>query len=406
MRPVVCEQVRLFDQEEGNPAMEIFKLTDAQKALIEKVDQLAEEHIAPRAEQYDQDAAVPVEDLKDLHRAGLLLACADRKWGGLGYGVHQEDPLCFFLTIERLARANPGTAHNFQVHNNCVQIICHSGRDEMIPKFLEPTKERAKMIPGAGSEPAMTSYSAQGGLASTARKVDGGYLVNGIKHYATNASWSEWMWVGLLLEGTRSDVTLMIPSDAEGVTIDDSFWDPIGMRACVSPVIKLENVFVPEEYQLGEPGLLMRDNWLGKINLGFTATYLGAMQGIFDYLVPYVRDKGRGKDPFRQAQFGEMKTRIDAVRLLMYTAISNFQDDPEGAMLMANEAKFMAVESVQRFMFLVGQASGPTVLFKNRPVERLIRDLHLHVLHGRQHMMAMCVGQAVLGEPYNLNLSV
>ncbi|MEC9339925.1 MAG: acyl-CoA dehydrogenase family protein, partial [Pseudomonadota bacterium] len=198
--------------------MEIFKLTDAQKALIEKVDQLAEERIAPRAAQYDQDAAVPVEDLKDLHQAGLLLACADRKWGGLGYGVHQEDPLCFFLTIERLARANPGTAHNFQVHNNCVQIICHSGRDEMIPKFLEPTKERAKMIPGAGSEPAMTSYSAQGGLASTARKVDGGYLVNGIKHYATNASWSEWMWVGLLLEGTRSDVTLMIPSDAEGVT--------------------------------------------------------------------------------------------------------------------------------------------------------------------------------------------
>ena len=178
------------------------------------------------------------------------------------------------------------------------------------------------------------------------------------------------------------------------------------MRACVSPVVKLENVFVPEEYALGEPGMLMSGNWLGKINLGFTATYLGAMQGIFDYLVPYVRDKGRGKDPFRQAQFGEMKTRLDAVRLLMYTAISNFQADPDGAMLMANEAKFMAVEAAHRFMFLTGQAGGPTVLFKNRPVERLIRDLHLHTLHGRQHMMAMCVGQAALGEPYNLNLSV
>jgi alkylation response protein AidB-like acyl-CoA dehydrogenase len=386
--------------------MEIFKLTDAQKALIAKVDRLAEERFAPRAAKYDAGADVPVEDLQDLHKEGLLLACADKKWGGLGYGVHQDDPLCFFLTIERIARVNPGTAHDFQVHNNCVQMICYGARDEQIPQFLEPTRVRGKMIPGAGSEPAMTSYSAQGGLSSTAKKVDGGYLVNGIKHYATNASYAEWLWVGLLLEGTRSDITLMIPADAEGVSIDASVWDPIGMRACVSPLIKLENVFVPEEYALGRPGMLMQENWLGKINLGFTATYLGAMQGIFDYLVPYVREKGRGKDPFRQVQFGEMKTRIDAVRLLMYTAISNFQSDPDGAMLMANEAKWMAVESVQRFMYLVGQAGGPTVLFKNRPVERLIRDLHLHVLHGRQHMMAMCVGQAALGEPYNLNLSV
>lgn len=388
--------------------MEIFKLTDAQKALIAKVDRLAEERFAPRAAKYDAEASMPVEDLKDLHAEGLLLACADKKWGGLGFGVHQDDPLSFFLTIERIARINPGTAHDFQVHNNCVQMICYGADDAMIPTFLEPTRERGKLIPGAGSEPAMVHYSAAGGggLSSTAKKVDGGYLINGLKHYATNASYAEWLWVGLLLEGTRSDITIMVPANAEGVTIDASVWDPIGMRACVSPQIKLENVFVPDSYALGKPGMLMSENWLGKINLGFTATYLGAMQGIFDHVLPYVRDKGRSKDPFRQVQVGEMKTRIDAVRLLMYTAISNFQADPEGAMLMANEAKFMAVESVNRFMHLAGQAAGPSLLFRNRPVERLIRDLHLHVLHGRQHTMAMCVGQAALGEPYNLNMSV
>lgn len=389
--------------------MEIFKLTDAQKALVAKVDRLAEERFAPRAAQYDAEAGMPVEDLKDLHAEGLLLACADKKWGGLGFGVHQDDPLSFFLTIERIARVNPGTAHDFQVHNNCVQMICYGGTDEMIPTFLEPTRVRGKVIPGAGSEPAMLHYSAAGGgggLSSTAKKVDGGYLINGLKHYATNASYAEWLWVGLLLEGTRSDITIMVPASAEGVSIDASVWDPIGMRACVSPMIKLENVFVPDNYALGAPGMLMNENWLGKINLGFTATYLGAMQGIYDHVLPYVRDKGRSKDPFRQVQIGEMKTRIDAVRLLMYTAISNFQADPDGAMLMANEAKFMAVESVNRFMHLAGQAAGPSILFKSRPVERLIRDLHLHVLHGRQHAMAMCVGQAALGEPYNLNLSV
>ncbi|MGK2942345.1 MAG: acyl-CoA dehydrogenase family protein, partial [Immundisolibacter sp.] len=225
--------------------MEIFKLTDAQKAIVAKVDRMAEERFAPRAAKYDAEAVMPVDDLKDLHAEGMLLACADKKWGGLGYGVHQDDPMCFFLSIERIARVNPGTAHDFQVHNNCVQMICNLGRDDMIPKFLEPTRVRGKVIPGAGSEPAMTAYSTQGGqggggLSSTAKKVDGGYRVNGIKHYATNASYAEWLWVGLLLEGTRSDITIMIPSDSKGVTIDASVWDPIGMRACVSPVIRFE----------------------------------------------------------------------------------------------------------------------------------------------------------------------
>jgi alkylation response protein AidB-like acyl-CoA dehydrogenase len=83
-----------------------------QKALIERVDKLVKERIAPRAARYDQATEVPGEDIEDLDREGWLLADLDRKRGGLGYGLYGDDPLSFFLLDEYLAYGNPSTAHS------------------------------------------------------------------------------------------------------------------------------------------------------------------------------------------------------------------------------------------------------------------------------------------------------
>ena len=89
-----------------------------QKLLVERVEQLVQERIAPRAAQYDLALEAPGEDMQDLHREGWLLANLERKRGGLGYGLNGDDPLAFFLLDEHLAHGNPSTAHCFQVHNN------------------------------------------------------------------------------------------------------------------------------------------------------------------------------------------------------------------------------------------------------------------------------------------------
>lgn len=384
--------------------MELFRLTEAQRELAHKVETMARERFAPRANEYDGPAIMPKEDILDLHREGLLLAAAPKAYGGLGFGCEQDDPLSFFLVTENIAKVNPATGHCYQVHNNCVQMIHAFGNETQKEKYLEPTRERAALLPGAGSEPTM--HVATGRMLTDAKHVDGGVMVSGIKHYATNASASEWMWVMVIDEKTERDLTVMIPSDHPGVTIKEEFWDPSGVRACVSPVIEFKEVFVPEEDILGQPGDFLGNDWLGKINLGFSFNYLGTMQGIYEHVVNYLKERNRTEDSMRQTYIGEMKARLDALRLMLYSAVSGFQADPMGAMLAIEEAKFLAIETANRFQYLVGQACGPTILFRKYPVERLLRDLALHGLHGRHYQNAITVGKSELGQPFKVGLSV
>jgi alkylation response protein AidB-like acyl-CoA dehydrogenase len=263
-----------------------FGLTKEEKLLVERVDRLVKERIAPRAAHYDLALEAPREDIQELHREGWLLANLDRKRGGLGYGLYGDDPLAFFLLDEHLAYGNPSTAHCFQVHNNALMMIAQIGTEEQVAHWIQPTVERGALLTGCGAEP-------QGVTPSTATRVEGGFLVNGMKHYATNATLAEWFWIGSVgFEEQPRALMFMVHRDTPGLKIDAEMWQPTGMRACVSPWISLENCFVPEENLLGRPGQFHRESWLGKINFAFTANYLGSAQAIYDW--------GLAKEPARR----------------------------------------------------------------------------------------------------------
>jgi alkylation response protein AidB-like acyl-CoA dehydrogenase len=374
-----------------------FNFSQAQKHLIERVNTLVKERIAPRAAQYDAAVEAPAEDIQDLYREGWLLANLDRQRGGLGYGLYGDDPLSFFLIDEHLAYGNPSTAHCFQVHNNALMMVEQMGTEEQIARWIEPTLKRGALLPGCGAEP-------QGSPPSTTTRVDGGYLVNAVKHYATNATLAEWFWIGSVgFEDTPRALMFMVHKDTPGLTIDAEIWRPTGMRACVSPWITLENCFVAEENLLGKPGQFGAENWLGKINFAFTANYLGSARAMYDWSLEYVKERRGGKDPFRQLRIGELKSLIDASRLMLYNAVRMFKQDPDGAMVAAHEAKWMAKETLEKVMWSTAEACGSTALFQQYPLERFYRDMHPHMMHGRHDVAAQIVGASELGEPYDTN---
>jgi alkylation response protein AidB-like acyl-CoA dehydrogenase len=374
-----------------------FGLTEEQKLLIERVDRFVKERIASRAAQYDVGREIPIEDVQDLYREGWLLANLDRRRGGLGYGLYGDDPLAFFLIDEHLAYGNPSMAHCFQVHNNALMMISAMGTEEQLARWIEPTLKRGALLPGCGAEP-------QGVAPSTATRVKGGFLVSGTKHYATNATMAEWLWIGSVgFEGQPRALMFMVHKDTQGLKIDAEIWRPMGMRACVSPWIYLENCFIPEENVLGRPGQFLDENWLGKINFAFTANYLGSARAIYDWGVSYVRQRNGAKDPYRQLRFGELKSLIDASRLLLYSAVRTFKQHPEKAMVEAHEAKWMAKETLEKVMWNIAEVCGSTALFEKHPLERFYRDMHVHMLHGRHDIAAQIVGASELGESYDVN---
>jgi alkylation response protein AidB-like acyl-CoA dehydrogenase len=374
-----------------------FSFTQEQQALTARVDRLVRERIAPRAARYDENFEAPVEDLQDLHREGWLLANLEKRFGGLGFGLSGEDPLSFFLIDEYLAYGNPSTAHCFQVHNNALMMIGAMANDDQIRRWIEPTIKHGALIPGAGAEP-------HGSPPTTAKKVAGGYRVNGTKHYATNASLAEWLWIGRVAsESHPKPIMFMMHRDTPGLKIDAEIWRPTGMRACVSPWLHLEDCFVPEENLLGKPGQFLEENWMGKINFAFTANYLGSARAMYDWALDYTRERGGGKDSHRQLRLGELKSMLDAARLVLYTAVRMFKSDPVGAMVAAHEAKWLAKEMLQKMMWSTAEICGSTALFVKHPLERFYRDMHLHMMHGRHDIAAQIIGAAELGEPFDVN---
>jgi alkylation response protein AidB-like acyl-CoA dehydrogenase len=374
-----------------------FGFSQEQQLLIERVTRLVKERIASRAAQYDESFEAPLADIQDLHREGWLLANLDKRRGGLGFGLHGDDPLSFFLIDEHLAYGNPSTAHCFQVHNNSLMMIDAMANDEQVKPWLEPTLKRGALIPGAGAEP-------YGAPPTMAKRVPGGYLVSGTKHYATNATMAEWLWIGRVESDSHAKpIMFMLHRDTPGLKIDAETWRPTGMRACVSPWLYLENCFVPEENLLGRPGQFLDENWMGKINFAFTANYLGSARAMYDWALAYIRERNGAKDSYRQLRFGELKSMLDASRLILYNAVRMFKTDPAGALVAAHEAKWMAKETLEKVMWSSAEICGSTALFVKHPLERFYRDMHLHMMHGRHDIAAQIVGASELGEPYDTN---
>lgn len=374
-------------------------LTKAQQALVEKVHAIAQTVVAANADDYDRRAVFPEKDIQALWRASLLSSTLDEDRGGQGYGIGGRDPLAMYLIIETLARVSPATAHCFQINANTCRLLSALATDSQIARWLKPMYEKGTLFVGSGAEPG-------GGRQSTiARRVPGGWRVTGKKHYTTNATHAEWMMVLVRAEDLDTDLTLVIPTGAKGVRIDAQFWNPVGMRACVSPMLYLDDVFVPDEDVLGTPGEWFRGKWLAKINLGFTSNYLGTLYGMYDWLVPYLRDRSGRKNPIYQTHIGELKARINAARLTLRHALEVSQTDMEQGLLLSNEAKFMAVDALEAMISIGNQAAGSTALFLDYPYQRLMRDAQVHLLHRRKHVGIQIVGQAALAEPYELNLS-
>ena len=84
-----------------------------------------------------------------------------------------------------------------------------------------------------------------------------------------------------------------------------------------------------------------------------------------------------------------------------YTEVDARIDLAKG-LLKSNEAKYLAVDCLQRFKEVAGQLVGSTAFFRTFPLERMMRDMDVHSLHRRHHFGAVMVGQAELGLPYEL----
>jgi alkylation response protein AidB-like acyl-CoA dehydrogenase len=386
-----------------------FELTARQRELQELTAELGRERFLARAAEHDRDITLPEENLADLREAGLLTLTIAEELGGQGSGTKGKDPLLYLLAIEQIARYCPSTAQCFQVHAHDAHYIDQEGTRGQQEEILGQVVRKGALLNGVGSEPGRSTRGLYN-LQTIADPVDGGYVLNGLKNYATLAQISDYSLVhGVIRDREPGEgyLTFIIASDSPGYQVVDDTWNPMGMRAAVSPNIKLTDCFVPDSHVLGRPGEQVKAGWQARYHLGFATQYLGATEGIMDVLREYLPRRGTTADPFTQLHVGQVHVEIESVRWLVYHAAwlwTRGNDELAGLASMA--AKHRAIDAAVEVMNLAAQVAGSSAFLDDSRLARTFRDLRINTLHEHLDRTAATLGQAVLGEMFDVTARV
>jgi alkylation response protein AidB-like acyl-CoA dehydrogenase len=355
-------------------------LTLAQQDIVARVAQLTRDKIAPRAAHYDAMATNPVESWRDLWGEGFLAMTVPREYGGLGLEM-----AAYIGAIEALAQGCANTAMTVHMHATVHRFLAALGTPAQKARYFPETVERGKLFGSWGSEPGVSLSRAF--LVETAlRPVEGGYRIDGLKHFCTMQGGASYYMVWCALDGmpdmSQALLQVLVPGDTPGMQTSGQ-WNPLGMRATFSPSVRFDNCRVAADATLGQPGMALHVGVIESFALGYAAIYLGIAQSALAFAKQYCQTKTFqpenvpiAQDPVLQRHIAEMAIPLAAARLLLYQAAQQWQQaDVPTRGLLANQAKYLATQVGLQVTTTAMQAVGGRSALKEFPVERAYRDL-------------------------------
>jgi hypothetical protein len=370
-------------------------LTEAQARLLETARRLGRERFAPRAATYDREASFPFENYADLRDAGFLGLTIPARYGGLG-----ADYATYALVSAELGRWCATTALTLNMHACSMlwpgQIVDdlpladadRAGHELRRAAMYERVLRDGAIFAQPFSEPDSAAAAGQAPFGTTARPVDGGWLVSGVKHFASLSGAAHYYGV-LCTEdqpGTAPRVEdtlyLAVPAAASGAQVFGS-WDPLGMRGTVSRSLRFEEVFVPHDHLMMPRGTYYRAavSW-PHMFMTLCPTYLGIARAAFDFTASYLRGEieGAPRPPLRrsgvkQLAVAEMRLKLEQAEALFHRAIGEARVNPTKAeRLRAYATQFTVMEHANDICRLAIRTCGGRSIFRALPLERLYRD--------------------------------
>ncbi|WP_255467882.1 acyl-CoA dehydrogenase family protein [Reyranella sp. CPCC 100927] len=386
------------DTRDGDAPMfdpDAFRLTPEQADLISLARRFGQRVLAPRAARYDREATFPIENFRDMHGEGLLSICVPKADGGLG-----ADYQTYCLAAAELGRYCGATALSWNMH--VASTLWPGVLADELPMNAEDRalheKRRRLHYHRIVTDGALYAqpFSEEGGAAAAgsvafgteARPVDGGFIVNGKKIFASLSGSAD--YYGILCtaraEGEsasrRNTLFLAIPAKAQGVEVTGD-WDPLGMRGTVSRTLLFKDVFVPADEMLMPRGVYFQaaTRW-PHMFLTLTPTYVGLAQAAFDFTVAYLRGEVPGAPPVKRRSFppkqfavASMSVTLEQTKTLWFQAISEARANPtREQVLRAYAAQHTVMENANAIATTAIRTCGGHAMLKRFPLERIYRD--------------------------------
>jgi alkylation response protein AidB-like acyl-CoA dehydrogenase len=225
-------------------------------------------------------------------------------------------------------------------------------------------------------------------FGTEARPVEGGFIVNGKKIFASLSGAAD--YYGVLCteraEGEaasrRNTLYLALPANAQGVSVVGD-WDPLGMRGTVSRTLLFKDVFVPEDEMLMPHGVYFQaaSRW-PHMFLTLSPTYMGLAQAAYDFTVAYLRGEVPGTPPVKRRMFptkqiavAEMHITLEQTKALWFQAITEARANPtKEQVLRAYAAQHTVMENANAIATKALRTCGGQAMLKSLPLERIYRD--------------------------------
>ncbi|HVT18097.1 MAG TPA: acyl-CoA dehydrogenase family protein [Thermoanaerobaculia bacterium] len=381
------------------------------QSLIDRVGELARQKFAPRAAHYDQTATFPAEDFDDLFQAGLLAPCVPRESGGLGLGPLRGDAFTLWMMTKELAKADLSLARCWEGHANSLVLIDALGDDAQRARWFAGVVTRGDKWVAWSGEPQAPAPGEPARFGTRVSDVPGGYVIDGTKVFSTSAGGAQYAILlvnaagpGGARHAASADSLLMLACDLSdpSVEVDRSWWDPIGMRATVSHLVRFTRTFIPESQRIGEPGRYIRDGWQTAFIPHYAASFLGAAEAAYDYALDYLTTQGKGGDPYVQQRVAAMSINIETAHLWL-RHVARLWDEGRGqeAQLAGSRARHLIEHLAEETVGHAIRACGARLLLRPSPVERILRDLTLYLRHDNDDHILATIGKALLGQTFD-----
>ena len=369
--------------------------------LISKtVREFAENEIKPMVAELDREARFPqeiVEKMKPLNFFGLQVP---KRLGGA-----ELDTISYAIVVEELSRVSAALGLCVTVHNSVgIYPILEFGTKEQIDRFV-PAMAAGDSI-GAFCLTEANAGSDAGGVETSARQTDDGYVINGTKIFVTNGGVAGTILVFAVTEGQNSAANVFIVEKERPGFLVGEIEDLCGMRANPVSSLFFENCKVPKENLLGKPGqgLKIGLKGLDTGRIGIAAQALGIAQAAYENSVSYAKERQQFNKPISRFQtiqnyLADMATNIDAGRLLLHRAAA-LKDKGVPFSAQASMAKLFCSETARNVTDMAVQIHGGYGYSKEYDVERYFRDAKVtQIYEGTSEVQKMVIARHILTQP-------
>ncbi len=358
----------------------IYPLTPEHKMLRDAACDFAQKEIAPIAAEFDESGEFPYNTIKKMGALGFMGIEIPEEYGGAGM-----DSLSYVLALEEICKVDAAHGVIMSVNNS---LYCHGilkfGTEEQRKKFITPIAS-GKAI-GAYSLTEPQSGSDAGTMKSRATRDGDSYILNGRKSWVTSGPVADYFVVFMMTDPDKKQKgvsAFLVDGKTKGI-VRGKKEPKLGIRASATSEIIFEDCRVPAENRLGDEGdgFKIAMTVLDAGRIGIATQALGIAEAAYEAARQYAGQREAFGQPIGAFQgtgfkIADMKTRIEASRLLIYNAaIAKEKSKETGGRysLEASMAKLFASETAMFVTHQSVQIHGGMGYSKELPVERYFRD--------------------------------